>query len=85
IPEWTGGIASAPGSYKPGGRLTDPFPEDKPLFTITVNNAAQYAPKLSDGHRALFAKYKGFRMPVYATRRSAVYPQEIYDATQANL
>lgn len=85
IPEWTGGIAAPPASYKPGGRLTDPYPDDKPLFTITQANAAQHASRLSIGHRALLARYPQFSMPVYPTRRSAVYPQAIYDATQANL
>ncbi len=85
IPEWTGGITTPPAGFKPGGRLTDPYPDDKPLFTITLDNVAKYAAHLSDGHRQLFAKYKTFRMPVYPTRRSAVYPQAIYDATQANL
>jgi tetratricopeptide (TPR) repeat protein len=85
IPEWTGGITAPPPGFKPGERLVDPYPDDKPLFTITAANVQQYASRLSIGHRALLAKYPQFRMPVYATRRSASYPQEIYDATQANL
>jgi tetratricopeptide (TPR) repeat protein len=85
IPEWTGGITLPPPAYKPGGRIVDPFPQDAPQFTITAANAAQYAARLSGGHRALLARYQNFRMPVYATRRSAAYPQAIYDATQANI
>ena len=85
IPEWTGGLTRAPPGYKPGERYVDPYPQDKPLFVITPENAAKYASKLSTGHRALLAKYPSFRMPVYATRRSAAYPQAIYDATQANI
>jgi tetratricopeptide (TPR) repeat protein len=85
IPEWTGGLTQAPSAFKPGGRLVDPYPDDKPLFEITAANAAKYAAKLSTGHRALLAKYPKFRMPVYQTRRTAAYPQAIYDATQANI
>jgi hypothetical protein len=84
IPEWNGGLTQPPSAFKPGGRLVDPYAPDRPLFTITQANAAQYAALLSNGHRALLAKYKDFRMPVYVTRRSAAYPQAIYDATQAN-
>jgi len=85
IPDWTGGITQPPPGFKPGSRLVDPFPGDKPLFTITAANAAKYASKLSPGHKALLSKYKGFRMPVYESRRSASFPQAIYDATTANI
>jgi tetratricopeptide (TPR) repeat protein len=85
IPEWTGGLTAAPKAFKPGGRLADPFADDKPLFTITAANAAQYASKLGFGHRTLLANHPSYRMPVYATRRTAAYPQAIYEATAANL
>ncbi|HUS23972.1 MAG TPA: DUF1329 domain-containing protein [Candidatus Binatia bacterium] len=87
IPAWEGGITRAqwPAAFKPGGRVVDPFPDDRPLFVITQANAAQYAARLTEGHKALLSKYPEYRMPVYATRRSASYPQKIYDATQANV
>lgn len=85
IPAWTGGLTQPPPGYQPGGRMVDPYPGDKPLFTISAANAAQYASRLSDGHKMLMSLYPDYRMPVYATRRSAAYPQAIYDATQANL
>ncbi|GAC1629814.1 MAG: hypothetical protein NVS9B10_21550 [Nevskia sp.] len=86
IPPWTGGLTRSqwPAGFTPGARLADPFPGDKPLFTITAANRAQYAARLSDGHKALFAKYPDYTMPVFATRRSVAFPQAIYDATQAN-
>ena len=34
------------------------------------------------GHQRLLELYPSFRMPVYPTRRSASYPQRIYDATR---
>lgn len=85
IPAWSGGQTQPPSSFKPGGRLTDPYPEDKPLFTITAANAGQYRDKLTRSHLALLAKYPTYRIPVYTTRRSVAYPQAIYDATQANI
>ena len=87
IPAWDGGITKGkvPAGFKAGGRLVDPYPDDKPLFTITAANAASYADKLSPGHKALFAKYPDYTMPVFASRRSVAYPQAIYDASQANL
>jgi len=46
IPEWTGGIRSAPSGYKAGGNHIDPFSGDKVLFQITPANYKQYAEKL---------------------------------------
>ncbi len=87
IPPWTGGLSRSqwPATYKSGGHLVDPFPDDKPLFTIDAANAAQYASRLADGHKALLTKYPDYTMPVYATRRTVVYPQAIEAATQANV
>lgn len=79
IPEWTGGIQELPAGFTPGDRLIDPFPEDKPLFEITAANYQQYEEYLSPGQIALLKRYPDtFRMPVYPTRRSAVYPEEEY-------
>ncbi len=86
IPPWTGGLTRSqwPAAFKPGGKLVDPFPNDKPKYTITASNFVQYVSQLSDGHRALFAKYPDYTMPVYETRRTVAFPQAIYDATKAN-
>ena len=43
IPEWTGGLCAPPAGWTAGkGGYKDPFAGDKPLFTITKANAAQY-------------------------------------------
>lgn len=86
IPPWTGGLqpSEAPADYKAGGRPTDPFRNERPQFTITAANAAQYRAQLSKGHLSLLAKYPSYSMPVYPTHRSASYPQAIYDATRLN-
>ena len=89
IPAWTGGIrsaaeAGAPG-FKSGGHHPDPFAADKPLYRIDAANASKYAANLTAGHKALLAAYKGsYFMNVYPTRRSAAFPQRIYDAVKAN-
>ena len=85
IPAWDGGITKAPAGYTPGRHYVDPFASDKPLFTVTQQNAAQYTAKLSAGHQALLKAYPSFKMNVYPTRRSASAPQRIYDATARNV
>ncbi len=85
IPEWTGGITSAPAGFVKGGFHVDPYPNDKPLFTITASNYKEYAEFLSDGQMKLFETYPdSYKMPIYPTRRSASNPQYVYDATLAN-
>ncbi len=43
----------------------------------------QYATKLTEGHKKLLQQYKDtYKMVVYPTRRSAAFPQRIYDATK---
>ncbi len=85
IPAWDGGIKSAadagfPG-FESGGHHPDPFASDQPRFTITAANMAQHADKLTAGHQAMLKLYDTFSMKVYPTRRSAAFPQRIYDAT----
>jgi hypothetical protein len=85
IPAWDGGVTKAPTGYRPGGHYVDPFASDRPLFSITQQNAAQHAAKLSDGHQAMLKTYPSFKLNVYPTRRSASLPQRIYDATARNV
>jgi hypothetical protein len=86
IPAWDGGYTTSPPCYKGrGSRYCDPFGDDKPLFTVTGQNYQQYAEKLSEGQKAMFEKFPGtYKMNVYKTRRTAAYPQDVYDATYNN-
>ena len=84
IPVWNGGILTPPAGYKVGDHHPDPFADDRPFFTVTGANAAQYADKLTAGNVALLKAYPDYKMIVYPTRRSASYPQRIYDAARAN-
>ncbi|GAA69696.1 DUF1329 domain-containing protein [Pseudoalteromonas sp. BSi20429] len=83
IPAWNNGITSAPAGYEAGMHHLDPFTADKVLFTIDKSNIEKYKANLSPGQIALFEAYPDtFKMPVYETRRSASYPQFVYDATK---
>ncbi|WP_372762106.1 DUF1329 domain-containing protein [Pseudoalteromonas sp.] len=83
IPAWNGGITAAPAGYEPGMHHLDPFNKDKVLFTIDKSNLEKYKANLTPGQIALFEAYPDtFKMPVYQTRRSASYPQFVYDATK---
>jgi hypothetical protein len=85
IPEWTGGITTPPAEYKPGDHHQNPFPDDKPLFRITGANYQDYADNLSVGQQATFAKYPDtYYMDVYPSRRSASFPEHIYEMTAKN-
>ena len=85
IPPWSGGITQPPGSYRPGYHETHPFPADKPLFQINASNAAQYAQQLTPGQLALLQRYPDtWYMNVYETRRTASFPDYVYDAIAEN-
>ena len=85
IPAWQGGYTKVDPAYKPGGKRSDPFAADKPLFSITSKNLAQYAGKLSDGTKEMFKRFpETYRIDVYPTRRSAAAPQWVYDNTLKN-
>jgi hypothetical protein len=86
IPAWTGGLKSAADAgfpnYHPGDHYPDPYASDKPLFTITPANMAQYAARLTEGHKALLKTYPDYKMLVYPTHRSGASPERVYEATK---
>ncbi|HXG27987.1 MAG TPA: DUF1329 domain-containing protein [Nevskiales bacterium] len=85
IPAWDGGRVPIPADFKGDGHmLVNPFPDDKPLYTITKANLDQYKSKLSPGHIAMFGKYPDYKMHVYPTRRTASAPDFVYEATYKN-
>ena len=85
IPSWTGGLTAPPDSYVAGYHETNPFPGDAPLFQINASNAQQYAQQLSPGQLALLARYPDtWYMNVYKTRRTASFPDFVYEAISEN-
>lgn len=85
IPEWTGGLLEAPANWRKGQIETDPFPEDDTLFVITADNMHLYKDKLSEGSLRMLSQYgPDFFMPVYQTRRTAAYPERVYEKSYEN-
>ena len=85
IPKWTGGITKAPAGYTVGDHHIDPFPNDKIEFTITASNVAEYKGLLTPGQIKLFETYPDtYKMNIYQTRRSASYPEHVYQAVRTN-
>lgn len=80
--KWLG--AAWPGAKK-SGYNEGPYADETPLFTITSDNAAQYADKLTEGQKALLKRYpKAFTMPVYASHRDFRYPDWVCDSVKKN-
>ena len=85
IPAWTGGLPVDAGTADAAGFLSDPFPNEQPLFTITAQNVDQYKDKLTPGQLAMFKRYpETYKMPVFTTHRSASMPEKILAATKEN-
>ena len=85
IPPWKGGITEPPATYVPGEQHVDPYPDDAVLKTITAANMEAYADNLSPGQQALLRAYPdSWHMQIYPTRRSASYPEWVYQAVEDN-
>ena len=84
IPAWEGGITTPPAGYSQGMFHPDPFASDTVKFAITPDNYREHADKLTEGQKAMFARYPTFRMDIYPTRRSASFPQRTYEYTIKN-
>ena len=88
IPAWTGSLrgAAAGMTYnRYGSEHPDPYKDDKPLFTITSNNMARYANRLSEGQKALFKKYPNtYVMNIYPTHRDGRPSRKLVSRTKWN-
>lgn len=83
IPPWTGGLARE--SSAGNGDITDPFAADAPLFTVSAGNLEAYTDVLSAGQRTMLETYpESYSMPVFPSRRSASYPDYVYQSLGAN-
>lgn len=78
IPAWDGGLTKAPAGYSADKGYIDPFANEKPLYSITAANMAQYAGQLTAGHQAMLSKYPSYKMNVYPSHRTAALPQAEY-------
>jgi hypothetical protein len=88
LPEWTGSIVGLPEGMTwdgPGTPYPDPWPDEKPLFTITRDNMEEHRARLSPGQIALFETYPDtFAMPVYPGHREFAYSDEYYAKVRYN-
>lgn len=78
VPAWTGGLTTPLTGYDPAKGYIDPYAGDKPLYTVTSANMAQYDKLLSPGYKALLQKYPDYKMVVYPSHRSSALPQAEY-------
>ena len=83
IPSWEGGIAKAPAGFDAKAGYLDPFGSEKPLYTITAANMAQYKDKLAPGQMEMLKRFPTYKINVYPSHRTAAMPQAIYDSVKA--
>ena len=81
IPAYTGGITTPPAGYTGGGNYIDPYASDKPLYSITKQNLAQYKDKLTPGTQFLFERFPDYRIDVYPSHRSMHWPDAVLKNT----
>jgi hypothetical protein len=85
IPAWTGGLPTNAGTVDDRGFLSNPFADEKPLFTITAQNVDQYKEHLAPGQIAMFKRYPtSYVIPVYPSHRSTNVPDEVAAAAKRN-
>lgn len=89
VPEFTGKWLGTPSGiqYEPhkGQHPVDPYVSEKPIFIITAENQSKYAERLTDGQKAMFAKYpKTFQIPVYQGHRDFRYPDFVCSSAKKN-
>ncbi|MCB1680005.1 MAG: DUF1329 domain-containing protein [Halioglobus sp.] len=93
IPPWNAAGTPIPADFVAGSdNYVNPYPGEKPLYSIDGSNWQQYADVLTEGAKGIFEKYgaDGFRMDVYPTKRDFVVPDWLYrnnarNATAATL
>lgn len=85
IPEWTGGITEPLSGRHMGDIPAEIFEDEKPLYTVTKSNMAEYEHLLSEGVKALLDKYPDtFYLNVYPAHRTGAHPQSVYENAYAN-
>ena len=81
IPEWDPAGTQAPADFVPDSdNYTNPYADEKPIYTIDGNNWQEHADNLSEGSKAMFEKFgpDGFKMHVYPTKRGYILPDWLY-------
>jgi hypothetical protein len=86
VAEYTGKyLGTWPGQSKKHGFEPGPYKDEKPLFTITAQNMAQYADRLTEGQKALLKKYpQAYKMNVYPSHRDFRFQDWVCDTVKKN-
>jgi hypothetical protein len=86
VAEYTGKyLGKWPGMTKPYGYEPGPYKDEKPLFTITAQNMAQYEDKLTEGQKALLKEYPdSYKMNVYPSHRDFRFQDWVCDTVKKN-
>ena len=87
IPAWNPNGPPVPADFVPGSdNYLNPYPDEKPLFSIDINNYKEHAQFMSPGTIAIMEKLgpDGYRMDIYPTHRDHVPPDWIIENTKKN-
>ena len=89
VPEYTGKWVGVPPGVNwklhSGQHPVDIYANEKPVFSISAENVGQYADRLSEGQKAMFAKYgKTYRIPVYPGHRDFRYNDSVCAVVKKN-
>jgi len=87
IPPWNPEGTPVAADFVPGSNnYVNPYPDEKPLYTINASNWKEHADYLTPGTQAMFEKYgaDGWEMQVYPSHRGTVRPDWFYANTLKN-
>jgi hypothetical protein len=85
IPAYTGGLTIPPAGFDArSGVRPDPFTAEKPQFAIDAQGLSRHAARLSEGTKALLKAHADFRLDIYPSHRTVVYPKAVLDQTLKN-
>jgi hypothetical protein len=87
IPAWNPAGTPIPASFVAGSdNYTNPFADEKPVYTIDASNWQEHKDILTAGAQGMFEKMggDGFRMDVYPTHRDYVVPDWVYANSAKN-
>ena len=85
IPEWKGGFSAKVTGASVGDIPVEIFSQETPIYQVNMKNVSEYTALLTDGTKALLAKYPDtFNLQVYPTHRTASAPKNVYKRTYDN-
>jgi hypothetical protein len=87
IPEWDPASTVIPADFVPGSDdYINPYRDEKPLYTVDINNWQDYEELLTEGTKGVLKKLgpDGFKLLVYPTKRSYEVPDWVYANAKKN-